>query len=271
MGLGAWASQGRKANATLAWRSAAGVACAARRSAWLAAAMIAAASAQGARAEPIENVIELFTSQGCSSCPPADRLATRLARDPHMMVLSLAVDYWDFGGWKDTFASPANSARQHAYANVGGRSEVFTPQVVVNGLNSWNGSDAQGIADSAAESHKNPAVLALPLTIAERGGVIEINLGEAPAASPRQAGIYLLWVERLGAVKVMRGENAGAALTFTNVLRGSRKLGEWTGAPLKLALPKDASAPEGADTFAIIVQAGDVDAPSTVLAAAWAP
>jgi len=90
-------------------------------------------------------VVELFTSQGCSSCPPADKLAGELARDPSLVVMSLPIDYWDYLGWKDTLALPGHSNRQRAYSKARGDREVYTPQVVVNGTIHTLGSDKDAI------------------------------------------------------------------------------------------------------------------------------
>ena len=103
-------------------------------------ATLAIAPAVTAVAEP-RAVVELFTSQGCSSCPAADRLLGELGKDPDLLALSLPIDYWDYLGWKDTLASPGHSARQRAYAKVRGDREVYTPQIVVNGATHVLGSD----------------------------------------------------------------------------------------------------------------------------------
>src|SRR4051812_44175949 len=103
------------------------------------------------RAEP-RAVIELFTSQGCSSCPAADKLAGELARDPSLVVMSLPIDYWDYLGWKDTLALPGHSRRQKAYSKARGDREVYTPQVVVNGVMHVLGSDKDAIEHAIAQT-----------------------------------------------------------------------------------------------------------------------
>src|ERR671917_179365 len=108
---------------------------------WLATVVAAALTGPSVAAPSPRAVVELFTSQGCSSCPPADRVLAELAREPDVIALSLPVDYWDYLGWKDTLASPAFSARQRAYSNARGDRQVFTPQMVVNGKVSCVGSD----------------------------------------------------------------------------------------------------------------------------------
>src|SRR3954470_23551246 len=108
-----------------------------------------------AEAEP-RAVIELFTSQGCSSCPPADKLIGQLADDPTLVAISLPIDYWDYLGWKDTLAKPAHTARQRAYAQLRGDRAVYTPQVVVNGAVHVQGSDKEAIDRAIAQTRQQP-------------------------------------------------------------------------------------------------------------------
>ncbi|HXW20054.1 MAG TPA: DUF1223 domain-containing protein, partial [Roseiarcus sp.] len=101
-----------------------------------------------AEATPVRSVVELFTSQGCSSCPPADRILAELTRDPNVLAMSFPVDYWDYIGWKDTLAEPTHAQRQEAYAKASGRGQVYTPQAIVNGLADAVGSDRRQIEDA---------------------------------------------------------------------------------------------------------------------------
>src|SRR5207237_4317300 len=117
-----------------------------------------------ASAEP-RAVIELFTSQGCSSCPPADKLAGELARDPSLVVMSLPIDYWDYLGWKDTLALPGHTNRQRAYARTRGDREVYTPQVVVNGSVHVLGSDKSAIENAIVRTDKQPGTLSLAVAL----------------------------------------------------------------------------------------------------------
>src|ERR1700751_549184 len=107
----------------------------------------------------------MFTSQGCSSCPPADKLIAEYASDPSVIALSLAIDYWDYLGWKDTLALTGHANRQKAYSHVRGDREVYTPQVVVNGAVQALGSDRAAIEHSIAQSRHNAAALTLPVTL----------------------------------------------------------------------------------------------------------
>ena len=117
-----------------------------------------------AGAEP-RAVIELFTSQGCSSCPPADKLLGQFISDPSLIPISLPIDYWDYLGWKDTLADPRNSARQRAYSRMRGDREVYTPQVVVNGSVQALGSDKEAIEAAIVASRKSGPTLSLPVTM----------------------------------------------------------------------------------------------------------
>src|SRR5665647_2500275 len=128
-------------------------------------------------------VIELFTSQGCSSCPAADKLAGELAHDPSLLVMSLAVDIWDYLGWKDTLALPGHTERQRAYANARGDREVYTPQVVVNGIVHVLGSDKAAIEKAIAQTSASAAPLKVPITIAIADGKVTVNV---PAAEVQQ-------------------------------------------------------------------------------------
>jgi hypothetical protein len=200
-------------------------------------------------AAPVRGVIELFTSQGCSSCPPADRLAAELARDPSLVVLSLPVDYWDNLGWKDTFARHEFTERQVAYARARGDGEVYTPQAVVNGVAHAVGSDRAGIF----------ALLGpLPVAIAiERGadGVFVTTSGGMVLAAP-----FL----RSRDVAIGRGENARARVTYTNIVQ--RLIPLSAGADGRFAVP-DAVIDADAG-LAVLVQQGTRDAPGRILGAA---
>ena len=126
-------------------------------------------------AEP-RAVIELFTSQGCSSCPPADKLLSQFVTDPSLIPISLPIDYWDYLGWKDTLADPRNSARQRAYSRVRGDRDVYTPQVVVNGSVHALGSDKEAIEAAIALSHKSGMTLSLPVTMTLADGRLLVSV-----------------------------------------------------------------------------------------------
>jgi hypothetical protein len=224
-----------------------------------------------AGAAGVRNVVELFTSQGCSSCPPADRILSRLASDPGTLALSFPVDYWDYIGWKDTLATPSYTARQKAYAAARGKDQVYTPQAIVNGLADAVGSDLEAIEEAEAETAKRSGVLSVPLSVVEHDGKIDVSVGAAGAATPQSAGVYLLALASSRTVAVQRGENAGSTLTYSNVVRAMTKIGDWNGAALDLQADLSQGHLDGADSYAVIVQAGARAQPSAILAAARGP
>ena len=118
-------------------------------------------------------VIELFTSQGCSSCPAADLLLGELSRDPTLVPLSLAVNYWDYLGWKDTLSLPSNTQRQRGYAKSRGDRQVYTPQAVVNGVVHVVGSDRAAIDRAIAQSRGDPSTMAVTVTLSDADGVTQ--------------------------------------------------------------------------------------------------
>jgi hypothetical protein len=223
-----------------------------------------------ADAEGVRNVLELFTSQGCSSCPPADRILSQLAREPDTLALSFPVDYWDYIGWKDTFATPTYTARQKAYALAAGKGQVYTPQMIVNGVTDVVGSDIEAIERAERETNISGGVLSVPLSVVERGDKIHISIGAA-TPPPHPAAVYLLAYASSRTVTVQRGENAGSTLTYANVVRAMTKIGDWNGAAVDLEADVSQAHLDGADSYAVILQAGGRAQPSAILAAARGP
>ncbi len=210
-------------------------------------------------------VLELFTSQGCSSCPAADKLLAELSKDPSILPISLSVDYWDYLGWKDTLALPGHVKRQRAYAGMRGDRAVYTPQVVVNGTSHVLGSDKQAI-ERAVKAAREKAQLPVKVAIAEGKLNIEIPAGKQPGQS---AEIWLCPISRAVPVEIGRGENRGHKIVYTNVVRGWVKLGEWKGDAVVMSKPlSEISAKGKFDAVAILVQAGKPDAPGSVYGAA---
>jgi len=236
-----------------------------RRSVALSLAMVASAvlTSAVASAEP-RGVIELFTSQGCSSCPPADKLAGELARDPSLIVLSLPVDYWDYLGWKDTLALPGHTNRQRAYSKARGDREVYTPQMVVNGVKHVLGSDRNAIENAVAQTRNEPGTLSLPVSLSIAGEQISVSMPAAKNGAAK-GEVWLCPITRNAEVAIGRGENSGHTITYHNVVRRWVKLGDWTGAARSYTLPKQDVA--GADAVAVLVQSGTKEAPGNMLGA----
>jgi hypothetical protein len=214
-------------------------------------------------------VIELFTSQGCDSCPPADKLVGELAKDPTLITLSLAVDYWDYVGWKDTLALPGHGARHRAYSRARGDRNVFTPQVVVNGETQAMGANRADIDRAIIKSHNESTVLSVPVALAIKDGKLTVT---ASAGKPGERGdVWLCPIMRTVPVAVTRGENKGKTLTYHNVVRRWIKLGEWNGAAATWTLPVKEFRTPGIDEAVVLVQSGSAAAPGPMLAAAAVP
>ena len=184
-------------------------------------------------------VIELYTSQGCSSCPPADAMLHDLAARDNVIALALHVDYWDYLGWKDEFGSPENTARQHAYARSFNATTVYTPQMVFNGQDDVVGSRAMQVMDmlQAHQNRGNP----VDVSLTRQGERVIIN------ASTRTRGDYVVQLVRYipeQTVDVRRGENAGKTLSYAHVVTSWDNIHRWDGrAPLALDAPAPGSAP----------------------------
>jgi hypothetical protein len=229
---------------------------------------VSSVSCSFARAEP-RAVVELFTSQGCSSCPAADKLLGELAADPSLVPVSMPIDYWDYLGWKDTLADPRNSARQKAYAKVRGDGQVYTPQVVVNGSLHVLGSDKSAIENAIAKSRKSGAMALVPVTLAVADGQIRVTLPDAADARVG-AEVWLIGLTKAATVAIARGENRGRTITYHNVARRWIKLGDWTGKANAWSLPLQRVEGEGIDRAAVLVQGGGGEKPRAMLGAALA-
>ncbi|NND50723.1 MAG: DUF1223 domain-containing protein [Rhizobiales bacterium] len=210
-------------------------------------------------------VVELFTSQGCSSCPPADALMGKLAERDELIVLSLPVDYWDFLGWQDTLADPANSQRQRDYARNRGDSHVYTPQVVIGGLDHAVGSSLKQIEDKIAAAREEQEQHSVDIAVAEQGGTIIVNIeGDQPDAA-EDATIWLVLYRSAIPVKIGRGENTGNTITYYNVVTEMTPIGMWHGTPARFELPKSELTRGESDGCAVLVQGRDT---GPILAAA---
>ena len=220
-----------------------------------------------ARAEP-RALLELFTSQGCSSCPAADKLLGELANDSSVVALSVPIDYWDYLGWKDTLASPAHSARQRAYAHVRGDRQVYTPQVVVNGAMHVLGSDRAAIERTIAQTDQKPSVMSLPVLVSVGGSNLSINV-VAKDATPVEGEVWLCPLEQAVTVAIGRGENHGRTITYHNVVRRWLKLGDWTGSAATWTVPISEIKTDETDAAAVMIQEGTHDKPGFILGAAY--
>jgi hypothetical protein len=196
-------------------------------------------------------VVELFTSQGCSSCPPADALLLELAKRDDVLALSMPVNIWDYLGWRDTLAQPAFSERQRSYVErLGGRS-VYTPQMVIDGVADAVGS-RKGHVTRAIELRTEMKHHDVPVEFSQTGNALTIDIGAD--ASAKEATVWLVRYVRETPVEIKRGENAGETVTYANVVKEMTPIGMWNGDALTLTLPKASLIAQGYDGCAAILQ-----------------
>jgi hypothetical protein len=207
-----------------------------------------------------KGVIELFTSQGCSSCPAADALFVKLAKRSDIIVLTMPVDYWDYLGWKDTLATPANTARQKAYAKSRGDGQVYTPQAVINGQIHVNGSSESQIENALRKTTgKADASRVTVRSWAEKDAVV-VETGGAPAsngaAQPAKGTVLLAFVKRQAEVSIGRGENQGRKVVYANVVQQLKSVGEWNGTTSTMRISRAQLPRDGYDFCAVLLQQG---------------
>jgi len=213
--------------------------------------------------EPV--LLELFTSQGCSSCPPADRLAARLADDPGLVVISRPVTYWDRLGWKDTLARESNTALQRAYAQrqLEGRNGVYTPQIVADGTLGAIGSRENTVRNQASLASKSSSA-AIRAKVSNNGA-LGIGIG---GTTREPAELVLISVASRETVAIGRGENRGRSIGYTNVVIDERVIATWNGGKASHVIAPGDLSVKGADKHAIVVR---VPNGGKVLAARWLP
>jgi hypothetical protein len=199
-------------------------------------------------------VLELFTSQGCSSCPPADALLAQLTKQPGVVTLSYSVDYWNYLGWHDTLSSPANSERQREYARVRGDGKVYTPQMVVDGLLHVNGSNEAAIEMAMRNARAQTGSAKVELAMRAEADTLVIDIGAAPEQSVKRAAtVWLALAKDKETVSITRGENRGKEITYHHPVRELSPVGMWKGEAMTLRLPlKDLKAKGGDRLFALL-------------------
>ncbi len=204
-----------------------------------------------ASSDGIKSVVELFTSQGCSSCPPADRLAQELAMRDDLLVLSLAVDYWDYLGWKDNFASARHTKRQRDYSRAMGKGgAVYTPQMVINGKRDVVGSRRRAVKTVLAA--ENPFLGRAPVSLSMDAKMLRVDVGAWEGGGAVNTTVWLMPFVGMREVNVLRGENGGRKLTYVNIVGNMMPVGMWRGEALRLTLPADLVPKDGG--VAILVQ-----------------
>jgi hypothetical protein len=210
-------------------------------------------------------VLELFTSQGCSSCPAADALFKGYAARRDVVALSMPVDYWDYLGWKDTLANAKFTQRQRAYAKLRGDGQIYTPQVVINGRQHVVGSSKADI-EKALKSAGGGDAAATQLTATISGDKITIDLPAAGSGAGADMTVWLAVVRPEAQVDVKSGENRGKKLIYFNVVRDILPAGMWSGAATSIKHSLAAVSRSGEDRLAVLVQKGPG---GPIVAASW--
>lgn len=199
-------------------------------------------------------VVELYTSQGCSSCPPADALLAHLAGRRDVLAMSLPITYWDMLGWRDTLASEANTRRQKAYARQLGRGGIYTPQMIVDGETDVVGSREPAVhAAIAARANDMPSV---PVDLEGNQHQVHISVGAAAVPGRHEATIWLFGLIPQATVNISGGENGGRTVTYRNVVREIRAVGEWKGQPVSLSVPRAEAGPPHQGVAVLLQQGG---------------
>lgn len=211
----------------------------ARLGALLTAFLITIAAPVTAQERPV--LIELFTSQGCSSCPPADAFLQKLAKRDDVIALALHVDYWDYIGWKDSFAKPEYTARQRAYARVANRRMVYTPQMIINGADHVVGTRPMDVTD-LIKKHRGDAAR-VSLNLAERQGKLKIAASAASGAGGK-ATVRLFRYLPKETVAIKRGENAGRSISYSHIVKSMSVVTDWDmRQPLDIEVPLPGNLP----------------------------
>lgn len=219
----------------------------------LSAAMMALGGANALAADAAHPVVlELFTSQSCSSCPPADALLKELsASDPILLPLSFHVDYWDYLSWKDVHSSPDYTARQRAYSRAMQANNVFTPQLIVGGTASMVGSSSREVRRAIDAAKASPSPIGVTLGTGANGALIANLTVERPTGLPAEAEIFQVEFNRYSKTQVAAGENGGRTLESINNVSRIRSLGVWNTAEGKRSITLQPATSEG---IAVLVQ-----------------
>ncbi len=210
-------------------------------------------SAVAAQDDERLTVVELFTSQGCSSCPPADAALRALRDRPGILTLSWAVDYWDRLGWEDTFAHPHYSMRQAAYNKRFSRGGVYTPQMVFDGRFQSVGSNQGDVRDAVNLARAENRLIVEPILVSD-GNKITLSLPQTDV--PEDIAIVTVWYLGDATVEIGDGENSGRSLHYTNVVRLADMLPDWDGSATSFTLDVKTGRDAGADHLAVLLQQG---------------
>lgn len=217
------------------------------------------------RSQPV--LVELFTSQGCSSCPAADRLLGELQRRDDVVALSFSIDYWDYIGWHDTLAHHDNTLRQQAYEKTLQSHRIYTPQMVVDGAIDVIGNERRDVYLAIEKRHDQVRGKRVAIALLRDGDTVRVTIGQGETKAP--ATIWLAHTQSARTVNIAKGENGGKTVTYHNIVRDFGPVGQWTGAPVALALPAKSLRGDLSDGVAVWVQMGENGAVSGAAQIRW--
>jgi len=210
-------------------------------------------------------VIEMFTSQGCSSCPPADRVLAEVAQNRNVLALGWHVDYWDYLGWKDTFGLPQATKRQRAYAVSFGNKGVYTPQAVINGRVDVVGSRGKDVTEALSRMAGTEQGLPIVIGATVENGVIAIDV--EPSAAAKGSMLWMVYYDKSRTVEVAAGENGGHSLTYVNIVRDMEMIGMVGDQPLHASFPMVELGRRGFEECALVLQSKRAGKPGAILGA----
>jgi hypothetical protein len=233
----------------------------------LALSMLAGLSRAGEVQKPL-GVVELFTSQGCSSCPAADAFFAELASKGEVIALAYHVNYWDYLGWKDTLGTAENTERQYDYMRAFGARSVYTPQAVINGRAHVSGADRAAVQRQLGQMSGAGHGMVVGIKVSRDGSTIKIEAGPANGAKT-EAHVKLVYFDPPQPVEIERGENKGKTVTYWNAVTGAYSAGMWHGEAARYELPASEIAKKGEGGCAVLLQAvGKDGSPGAILGAA---
>jgi hypothetical protein len=243
---------------------------ASRKPLWLAAivlafSVLASAGQAGEMKKPL-GVVELFTSQGCNSCPPADEFFGELAAKGDVVALAYHVDYWDYLGWQDSLGRKENTERQYDYMRAFGSRSVYTPQAVINGRTHVNGANRAAVREELAGMQKAGDGMRVGIKVSHAGDAVMIDTGDADTG-PADAHVVIVYFDPPRTVKIGKGENSGRRETYWNAVSDIQTAGMWHGKAQRYELPMSEIAKKGG--CAVLLQSVGKDGmPGPILGAA---
>lgn len=212
-------------------------------------------------------VVELFTSQGCNSCPPADAFFAELAAKDNVVALAYHVNYWDYLGWQDTLSNKDNTDRQYDYMRAFGTRSVYTPQAVINGRSHVNGASRREVDGALARMEKSGEGMRVSIKVSRTSDRVMIDTGDA-GSGPSDAHVVIVYFEPPQTVTIAKGENTGRSMTYWNAVSGIQTAGMWHGKAQRYELPMTEIAKKGG--CAVLLQSVGKDGlPGPILGAAF--